>query len=146
METLSTTVESLDLKEANDNLAKFLELQTQKAAIDASMKAYKEKLKEFADKNAKLVNKDGNLILTTGYLHYGTKTTVKHPVRFNVVEFIKKFPALIDWKFKVSPVKAFFDNVKTKEKLRGFGLKLVEDKTFDIVAAKAENIQKGGAE
>jgi hypothetical protein len=135
---LTTTKEQIDLKEAESNLEKFLQLQTQKAAIDASMKAYKESLKAFAERNELMIDEKGNLNLTAGYLHFGKKTFVKFPKKFSIVKFLQKFPALIDWKFKTAPVKAHFENEKTKKQMAAFGLKLDEEKTFDIIAAKAE--------
>jgi hypothetical protein len=136
--TETLTKEQIALKEAEDNLQKFLTLQTQKAAIDSSMKGYKAMLKTFADSNPDLVDKDGNLKFAAGYLHFGKKTVVKFPKKFSIASFIKKFPALIKWEFRTGPVKAFFEVEKEKAKLKKFSLRLIEEDTFEIIAAKAE--------
>jgi hypothetical protein len=137
METI-VTKEAIDLKEAEDNLQNYLKLQTQKAAIAVSMKAYESKLKDFFTNNENLHNDKGHLILTAGELYNSNKTVVKYPKRFSVVKFIQKFPALIKWEFSVSGMKVFFKNEKELPKLKAFGLKLKEEPEFKIIAAKPD--------
>jgi hypothetical protein len=136
--TETITKEAIDLKEAEQNLQNYLNLQTQKAAISSSMKAYEGKLKDFFTNNKNLHNDKGHLILTVGELYNSNKTVVKYPKRFSVVKFIQKFPALIKWEFSVSGVKLFFKNEKEVAKIKAFGLKLKEEPEFKIIAAKPD--------
>jgi hypothetical protein len=132
------TRDKIDLQEAENNLKQFLSLQTQKAAIDTNMKAYKEALKDFADRNKSLIDGKGNLNLISGYLHFGKKTVVKFPKRFNLLKFVQKFPALIKWEFRTQSVREHFQNEKTQKQMHAFKLKLTDEPTFDIIAKVKE--------
>lgn len=137
MEALLTK-EQIDLKEANSNFNEYIRLQTEKAAVHASMKAYETKLKEFYNSNKQLHDKKGKLMLDAGHLYNSNKTVVHYPKTFSVVKFIQKFPALIKWEFSVSGVKLFFNNDKEVQKMKAFGLKLKEEPEFKVIAAKPE--------
>lgn len=130
--TKSPTANFLQEKvKAEELLKAYTELQTEKAAIDESMKKAKSELEAFARKHRSKFS-DGTLKLGTGYLRFGSRTEVQTTRGFNLVAFCKSFPDLIKREFKTAACKAL-----TRHKLRSAGLKLVESEVFDIVTKVA---------
>lgn len=91
-------------------------------------------LEKFAEANRTKFDKDGNYKMPGGYLHFGEETVIQPCDGFNMSEFIKEFPELVDKKFKVGAMKALLKDVAGKEKLlANHCVELRKEDVFKIV-------------
>lgn len=106
-------------------LKAYIDLQSDKSAIDESMKKAKSELEAFAKKYR---TKENTIQLDNGTLRFGSRTEVKTMRSFSLITLVKKFPDLLKEEFKTAAVKAL-----TTAKLKTLGLKLTKRTEFEIV-------------
>lgn len=115
----------VDKEKAEKLLKAYIDLQSDKSAIDESMKKAKSELEAFAKKYR---TKENTIQLDNGTLRFGSRTEVKTMRSFSLITLVKKFPDLLKEEFKTAAVKAL-----TTAKLKTLGLKLTKRTEFEIV-------------
>lgn len=112
----------------------FIALKSKKAVMEEQQRKAKAILEQFAKENRVLFDEDGNFKLKGGYLHFGKQTIVKPCEGFDMGEFVKEFPELVDQVFKTGMVKSMLSSEEGKEKLlQNHCVELAEKESFDIV-------------
>jgi len=136
--TVTKTATEKEIERAHETLLVYAELQKEKASIDANMKAAKADLEKFAKKYRNKFSENKNFHFgEDGYLHYAEKTEIiTDEKKFNFKEFIRKFPLLVETKFKLSEIKKAMLSGDTRKPLEAAGIDLDVKEEFSIVINK----------
>lgn len=134
MTTQTKKKRSTSHKVAKEYFADYIKAKKAKAKLDARMKDAKAYLEAYADDETDNFDEKGNLEMNGGYLHLATKTEVVGCETFDISEFMKDFPELVDHKFKTAAIKAILKSEAGTEKLtNNHCVTLDEVTTLEIV-------------
>jgi len=124
---------------AEKKLARYFELQTQKAVIDAEMKGIKAELKSFAESKKAEPLFDGNTArLENGALCWKNtppKVQFGSPNKIMLDELFGTYPEMFDLSkaIKLSQLRPYLENADIKTELQECGILGIKDgRTFDI--------------
>lgn len=122
------------LQAARTAMRAFAKYKAEKAVLEEKQRKAKATLYQFALDNRQMFDESGNFNLPGGYLHFGEKTVVKPCEGFDMNEFVKEFPELVDQVFRAGAVKNILQDEKGREKLlQNHCVELVKDESFDII-------------
>jgi hypothetical protein len=125
---------TISLALAKEAMADYIKASALKAKQEAKQKLAKSVLEQFAKDNKVKFNEEGNYKLPGGYLHWGEESVIVPCEGFNLVEFVKAYPELVDRKFKTAPIKAMLATPEGLCKLTAQHCVAIEkDDKFSIV-------------
>jgi len=105
------------IQQAKAAMKAYIKYKQQKEKVAKAQAQAAAQLQKFAEANRAKFDDDGNFKMPGGYLHFGAETVIQPCDGFNMSEFIKDFPELVDKKFKVGPMKALLNDEAGKERL-----------------------------
>jgi hypothetical protein len=105
------------LAQAKNALKFYIKFKQQKEKIAKAQAEAAAQLQAFAEANRSKFNEEGHYKLPGGYLYFGEETTIVPCDGFNMSDFVKDFPELVDKKFKVAAMKTLLQDKAGKAKL-----------------------------
>jgi hypothetical protein len=122
------------LAQAKNALKFYIKFKQQKEKIAKAQAEAAAQLQAFAEANRSKFNEEGHYKLPGGYLYFGEETTIVPCDGFNMSDFVKDFPELVDKKFKVSAMKVLLKDESGRQKLlANHCVELRKEDVFKIV-------------
>ena len=105
-------------------------------ACKNSMKKAETELLEIGMRHRDAFNAEGNLAFETGYLHIANSAIVVTGKKFNLAEFTRDHPDLIDVKLKTSLIKKLFQDAAARKELSAYGVSLDNESSLQVLPYK----------
>lgn len=123
--------------QAKENkLAAQARIEHELEACAKSMKEAEKELLEIGARNREAFNVDGNLEFETGYIHIANSAVVVLSKKFNLAEFSRDHPELIDAKLKLAPIKKLFQDAAARKELSAYGVSLDNETELQVLVNK----------
>lgn len=123
------------VEEAKNNLIMYLQLQQEKASIDASMKELKAGLEMFAHERRHQFDENNNYHFegVDGYLKFSESSVVVQGKTFDIKRFMRAFPECVQTSLKTAAVKKLILDGDQRRKLERYDVDMKQVESFTIV-------------